>query len=54
MFDLSYSVEFGDHILEFNDIDLISAKYVPDWSVYIDVDFGTDYLCLGKAMKDLI
>ncbi|EOU2548151.1 hypothetical protein ACWOQH_002399 [Vibrio parahaemolyticus] len=49
MFDLFYTVEFCDHNLDFNGIQLIGANYEPDWGVFIDVEFGHDYFVTGDS-----
>jgi hypothetical protein len=49
MFDFLYTVDFRDHILEFNGVDLISAKYEPDWGCLYDVEFSNDYFVAGDT-----
>lgn len=47
MFDLFYSVDYCDHNLHFNGIDLIEANYEPDFGVFIDVKFDHNYFMTG-------
>jgi hypothetical protein len=52
MWDNYYSIEVNDHILEFNGLSLIDAKFEPDHNCLIDVPFSENhYICGASGLR---
>jgi len=49
MWDNYFEINKDDHILKFNNLDLIEAKYEPDYGCFIPVEFGNDYFISGET-----